>query len=376
MKKIIYFLFLILFSSFVYSIGTCSLDKQDYLYGEIAIFTCQCTYSGEQNTDGYIVFKKSDDTILSSVAINSGNCMITPFVSTYFFIPPTGYEGNATFAKNPDGTGSPGTYWGHSTDIIHDGFNLTLASPTDCYIQFENNTGSYYDLGNYGAGQFQVIDPITNFTISKAYCSLHIMDLSTDNTLLSIPLTGNGDISTNIYSSGLGKIYFQHKMNENFWEIDTNYKMNVNCFANVDDYILGNGTHYLNGTYFKECESNFIFFTGEDNRLSNRETLLPLVICLIVFIIYLAAVGYLNFRMIRKKGDMNFWIFVVCTFLSVVELVFMYGVVYLAEKTGIIENLIGINFLVVIMISFGLSMVTLFSLSFRLLTFDSPDKKW
>jgi len=67
MKRI--FLFWVIFIAFSWSAfgsGTCNLDKKTYNYAENAVFECKCTVGNEVNIDGYMVFLKSDGTVLYS----------------------------------------------------------------------------------------------------------------------------------------------------------------------------------------------------------------------------------------------------------------------------------------------------------------------
>jgi len=289
-KLILITFMFILCTIFSYADGTCVLNKFDFHPGENAIFTCDCTSPIEENQPGYFVWQNSNGTIIRSESTNSGLCRGSSFGDQFIFpFGETNYTGNVTFSLNADGTGDPLNWVG---DITSDDFNVTGAHSVDCVIEpfFINESLAAVPvvrLGLFGSIQIQVRDAITQLTLTHAVCSLTVSDVTTGDLEFQEPIRITNSMKDHIETGAFGIGYFEHFFDERDLIPNNLYSASVLCYC-LNDTASGEVCYFGDGGLgakadFKECQSDFIFLTGEDLRPTSNSSMFLILVLIIVF---------------------------------------------------------------------------------------------
>ncbi len=281
MKKalIIYPLLLILLAFSVFSAGTCSLDKENYIPGNNGRFSCGCTLPIEENAAGFMVWRNASG-VIKNTSISSGLCRTSVFSDDFMFSEGDNFTGNVTFE-------TASAQWAQGDDDVFDNFSVSGASVTDCIIQ-NAETRSEFDVGTRVAGKLEVVDGITLSPLIHANCVIDILD-STRNPIVVEPYKAGHSA---VESTSEGSIFFLHELNERIWSTNTEYILGVRCYCTPsgDDeqcYLEINGT----SPGFKSCSAEFNFTTSSadfrENNQNNKDGSAGIAITIFIIIIAL-----------------------------------------------------------------------------------------
>lgn len=289
-KFIIYLLIFVLFSYNAIAEGICTLSKtypDNYFPGEIATLECSCSENNEKNTDGYIVWKLSNGTILRSIATDSGDCKKSFFGDTYQFSFTANFTGNATFSENADGTGIPND-WDDNDDIVTRFFNVSGASIKDCIIT-NIKVPQKVNLGWDNSNVFQVIDGTTNNPIVGINCVA--MAFSADGSpILLEPYSKEYDKYRTV-AGGYG--YLNNRFNQERFEVETTYEFDLYCQctnnSENDAVCYDDSTGERLG--YRSCQVTGLFTTNKDYR-EGKFNKSYLILAAIVFTIFMFLFSY------------------------------------------------------------------------------------
>lgn len=97
--------------------------------------------------------------------------------------------------------------------------------------------------------------------------------------------------------------------------------------------------------------------------------MIAIIISLTVLIIYFVAMGIINKSPLLRFGAFG---------LSLIELIYMVGIIYVNESSGILINLLRINFYIMGILGLGIGIISIFSLTVRMIdpSDELDDKKW
>ena len=261
MKWILYLILVILATGLVQALGTCALDKEVYHPLEISQFICSCSTGIEKNQAGFIVFQNSTGDVLQANAVSSGDCINSFFGDSFTFPSGSDYLGNATFATNADGSGTP-TNWDDGDDIISDNFNVSGAGALDCEIT-EITGVSAFALGEQVAIKISVEDGITTNPLVRASCIMDIYEVG------EIPLHFWPYQAEREYmrSSPEGEVGFLGTLSAGVFQKNTTYEIEFHCFC-INDTVEAcyDETTGLDAG-FKSCSTKTLITSStDDNR--------------------------------------------------------------------------------------------------------------
>jgi len=339
MKKlalIILLLFLFVIP-YALSAGTCNLNKNDYIPGEMATLECSCSLANEENRAGYIVFIHDNGTILYNSSTNSNSCTTGFFGGTYTFSNLlTDYNGTAIFSLNADGTGVP-LGWTSIDDIREDYWTVNGSSTTDCLIEFEipENQTPTFDLGKFASLGAEIKDGSTFGKIVNARCNLHL-ESTNDVHILTEPYNPPNSYSL---SNGGGEVTFERNWDTNTINPYSSYLVKVYCYCPINDTTpcyYSSGSLVGTETGFKTCNSELIINSGKDFRFldENKGNLTGTMLFFILLVIFYAGFGVHTYQ----KADpdvsrIDYWISFLCFNLATLMLFVALGIVH-AYNTG------------------------------------------
>lgn len=374
--------------SVVYADGICSLDKYNYSPGEASTFLCSCTSPGEENRAGYIVWKNSTGDILKSTAVNSGSCVSSVFGAQHVFSTENNnYTGNVTFSLNADGTGEP-LNWDDIDDNITDTFIVNGSSSIDCIITINNldeDEIPYSNIGEMSTIYFTVTDGITGYSLTHAQCSGFIINPMTNQLYFQEPYSGSLE-KYHMPTQGFGLGYLEHFFDETTYTTNTVYDAKITCYCinGTDEACyLGNGGNGIDAGY-KECQTEFLFQLRDDNSYKYRDIpMLPIILSSMMLICLYSFLGFINYRYkIMNFDSYSHYIYFFCFGLSLIQMIYMLGILYGHYMNYSLALLIQINFISNLILLFGIgvftitySFVTLLSEEYEKKDDDS-EKKW
>ena len=334
--------------SCVYADGTCSLNKNNYIPGELSTFSCGCTSPQEENRAGYIVYIHDNGTVIQSAATNSGSCRTSAFGDDYIFPASlSNYNGSTIFSLNADGTGSP-TNWGDVTDTTEDVWVVNGSSGSECIIEFEvpDNVTPVFDLGRYASLSVEVEDGNSFEKIIGARCTLHVETIQ-DVHVFSTP---NNPPMNYLYTTAGGEAAFQERLDYDILEPNQTYLVRVYCWCppNGTDnecYFEGNGMAGVQ-TGFKSCRSTLLADSGEDFRYVNRDNsylTIAMIIIAVIVLLFILSTQVDIFTYITGEGSEipvgKFFIWIICLWL-------LTPVVNIAIVSNAVSNLLLDNTLI------------------------------